>query len=55
MATPAQRELGQEFDEQFKKSSARPGMGKRSKSDDSILPFRKAKRRDDEIKIKIHL
>jgi hypothetical protein len=54
-ATPAQRELGQEFDEQYKKSSSRPGMGKRSKSDDSILPFRKAKRRDDEIKIKIHL
>jgi uncharacterized membrane protein YjjP (DUF1212 family) len=30
-------------------------MGKRSKSDESILPFKKAKRRDDEIKIKIHL
>jgi hypothetical protein len=54
-ATPAQRELGHEFDEQYKKSSTRPGMGKRSKSDESILPFRKAKRRDDEIKIKIHL
>jgi hypothetical protein len=52
-ATPAQRDLGQEFDEQYKKS--RPGMGKRSKSDESILPFKKAKKRDNEIKIKIHL
>jgi hypothetical protein len=53
LATPAQRDLGHEFDEQYKKS--RPGMGKRSKSDESILPFKKAKKRDDEIKIKIHL
>lgn len=53
LATPAQRELGQEFDEQYKKS--RPGLGKRSKSDDSIGPFRKAKRREDDVKIKIHL
>jgi uncharacterized membrane protein YjjP (DUF1212 family) len=52
-ATPAQRELGQGFDEQYKK--ARPGMGKRTKSDESILPFKKAKRREDAIKIKIHL
>lgn len=52
-ATPAQRELGQELDEQYKKS--RPGMGKRSKSDESILPFKKAKRKEEEIKIKIHL
>lgn len=53
LATPAQHDLGQEFDEQYKKS--RPGMGKRSKSDESILGFKKAKRRDNEIKIKIHL
>jgi uncharacterized membrane protein YjjP (DUF1212 family) len=52
-ATPAQTELGQEFDQLYKKS--RPGMGKRSKSDESILPFKKAKRREQEIKIKIHL
>ena len=52
-ATPAQKELGQELDEQYKK--ARPGMGKRSKSDDSILPFKKARRREEEIRIKIHL
>lgn len=51
--TPAQKDLGYEFDEQFKKT--RPGMGKRSKSDESILPFKRAKRREDEIKIKIHL
>ncbi|KAF1912182.1 hypothetical protein BDU57DRAFT_81866 [Ampelomyces quisqualis] len=53
LATPAQGDLGHEFDEQYKK--IRPGIGKRSKSDESILPFKKAKRRDDEIKIKIHL
>jgi hypothetical protein len=53
LATPAQQDLGQEFDEQYKK--ARPGMGKRSKSDESVLGFKKAKRRDNEIKIKIHL
>lgn len=52
-ASPAQTDLGQDFDEQYKKS--RPGMGKRSKSDESILPFKKAKRRENEIKIKIHL
>ncbi|KAI8931609.1 hypothetical protein NX059_011263 [Plenodomus lindquistii] len=53
LATPAQSELGHEFEEQIKK--ARPGMGKRSKSDESILPFKRAKRRENEIKIKIHL
>jgi hypothetical protein len=52
-ATPAQKDLGQEFDEQYKKS--RPGMGKRSKSDESILGLKRAKKRDNEIKIKIHL
>jgi uncharacterized membrane protein YjjP (DUF1212 family) len=52
-ATPAQQELGQEFNEAYKKT--RPGMGKRSKSDESILPFKKAKRKEEEIKIKIHL
>ncbi|KAH9879559.1 hypothetical protein IAQ61_001377 [Plenodomus lingam] len=52
-ATPAQKELGHEFDEQIKK--VRPGMGKRSKSDESILPFKRAKRRENAIKIKIHL
>ncbi|CAO2647590.1 Nn.00g085120.m01.CDS01 [Neocucurbitaria sp. VM-36] len=55
--TPAQKELGVELDEQYKKSRpSRPGMGKRSRSDESILPFKKpGKRRDNEIKIKIHL
>jgi hypothetical protein len=53
LATPAQRDLGQEFDEQYKKT--RPGMAKRSKSDESVFQFKKAKRRDNEIKIKIHL
>lgn len=53
LATPAQRELGNEFGEQYKKS--RPGIGKRTRSDESILPFKKGKRRDEEIKIKIHL
>ncbi|KAL6709799.1 hypothetical protein ACN47E_000584 [Coniothyrium glycines] len=52
-ATPAQADLGHEFDEQYRKT--RPGMGKRSKSDESILPFKKSKRRENEIKIKIHL
>jgi uncharacterized membrane protein YjjP (DUF1212 family) len=53
-AAPAQQELGQEFDQQYKKTT-RPGMGKRSKSDESILPFKKSKRKEEEIKIKIHL
>ncbi|KAJ6279110.1 hypothetical protein J3E71DRAFT_222043 [Bipolaris maydis] len=52
-ATPAQKELGQELDEQYKKT--RPGMGKRSKSDDSILPFKRNRRKEEEIRIKIHL
>ena len=45
--------MGHEASEQYKK--IRPTMGKRSKSDESILPFKKAKKREDEIKIKIHL
>jgi hypothetical protein len=53
LATPAQRELGQEFGEQYKKS--RPGLGKRSKPDESLAPFKKARRREDDVKIKIHL
>lgn len=54
LARPAQRELGSEFEEQYKKT--RPGMGKRSKSDESVLGFKKhAKRRDHDMKIKIHL
>jgi len=52
-ATPAQKDMGHEASEQYKK--IRPTMGKRSKSDESILPFKKAKKREDEIKIKIHL
>lgn len=52
-ATPAQKELGHEAAEQYKRS--RPPMGKRSKSDESIFGVKRAKRRDDEIKIKIHL
>jgi hypothetical protein len=52
-ATPAQHDLGQEFDQQYKK--VRPGMAKRTKSDESVFQFKKAKRRDNEIKIKIHL
>lgn len=52
-ATPASKDVGHELDEQYRK--ARPGMGKRSKSDESIMPFKKAKRREQEIKIKIHL
>ncbi|KAF2123873.1 DUF1212-domain-containing protein [Dothidotthia symphoricarpi CBS 119687] len=54
LARPAQRELGNEFEEQYKK--ARPGMGKRAKSDESVLGFKKAsKRREHDMKIKIHL
>jgi len=52
-ATPAQKELGDEAVEQYKRS--RPAMGKRTKSDESVFGVKKAKRRDDEIKIKIHL
>ncbi|OAL52543.1 DUF1212-domain-containing protein [Pyrenochaeta sp. DS3sAY3a] len=53
-ASSAQKEVGLELDDQYKK--ARPAMGKRSRSDESILPFKKgAKRRAEEIKIKIHL
>jgi hypothetical protein len=53
LATPVQRELGQEFDEQYKKN--RPGLSKRSKPDESLAPFKKGKRREDDVKIKIHL
>lgn len=53
-ASSAQKEVGLELDDQYKKT--RPGMGKRSRSDESVLPFKKgAKRRAEEIKIKIHL
>jgi uncharacterized membrane protein YjjP (DUF1212 family) len=55
LATPAQRDMGHEMEEQYKK--IRPGLGKRTKSDNSVtLAFSKrSKRRDDEYKIKIHL
>jgi uncharacterized membrane protein YjjP (DUF1212 family) len=50
-AAPSQQDLGNEFNEQVKKS--RPGMGKRSKSDESV---KKPKRqRDHDLKIKIHI
>jgi uncharacterized membrane protein YjjP (DUF1212 family) len=50
-AAPSQKDLGNEFDEQVKKT--RPGMGKRSKSDESV---KKPKRqRDHDLKIKIHI
>lgn len=53
-ATPGQTQLGEEFDEKYKKS--RPNIGKRTRSDESILSFKKHnKRRDHDIKIKIHL
>lgn len=50
-AAPSQHDLGNEFNEQVKKT--RPGMGKRSKSDESV---KKPKRqRDHDLKIKIHI
>ena len=50
-AAPSQQDLGNEFEEQVKKT--RPGMGKRSKSDESV---KKPKhRRDNDLKIKIHI
>jgi len=52
-ATPAKMEPGPEFDEKIKKS--RPGMGPRAKSDEKILSFKKVRRRENEIRIKIHL
>lgn len=50
-AAPSQQDLGNEFDEQVKKS--RPGVGKRSKSDDSIK--KPKQRREKDLKIKIHI
>ncbi|KZM21370.1 uncharacterized protein EKO05_0010657 [Ascochyta rabiei] len=50
-AAPSQQDLGNEFDERVKKT--RPGMGKRSKSDESVK--RSNKRRDRDLKIKIHI
>jgi uncharacterized membrane protein YjjP (DUF1212 family) len=53
-AAPSQQDLGNDFEEQVKKT--RPGMGKRSKSDESVLGFKKpSKRRDHDLKIKIHI
>jgi uncharacterized membrane protein YjjP (DUF1212 family) len=53
-AAPSQQDLGNEFEQQVKKT--RPGMAKRTKSDDSILGFKKPnKRREQDLKIKIHL
>ena len=53
-AAPSQQDLGHQFEEQVKKT--RPGMTKRTKSDDSILGFKKPnKRREQDLKIKIHL
>jgi uncharacterized membrane protein YjjP (DUF1212 family) len=53
-AAPSQQDLGHQFEEQVKKT--RPGMAKRTKSDDSILGFKKpSKRREQDHKIKIHL
>ncbi|KAF1925942.1 DUF1212-domain-containing protein [Didymella exigua CBS 183.55] len=50
-AAPSQQDLGNEFHEQVKRT--RPGVGKRSKSDESI---KKPKRqRDRDLKIKIHI
>ena len=50
-AAPSQQDLGNEFEEQVKKT--RPGMGKRSKSDEYI---KKPKRnRENDLKIKIHI
>ncbi|KAJ8117943.1 hypothetical protein OPT61_g978 [Boeremia exigua] len=50
-AAPSQQDLGNEFNEQVKKT--RPGMGKRSKSDESV---KKPKhRREKDLKIKIHI
>ena len=51
-AAPSQQDLGNEFDERVKKTP-RPGMGKRSKSDESVK--KPKQRRDKDIKIKIHI
>ena len=56
LATPAQRDMGHEMGEVYKKQ--RPGMGKRNSSNTSIKSaFSKMSKasRDAEIKIKIHL
>jgi uncharacterized membrane protein YjjP (DUF1212 family) len=54
LATPAQRDMSQEMDTQYKKQ--RPGMGKRQGSDNSITTKAKRKaRKEEEYKIKIHL
>ncbi|KAF1359281.1 DUF1212-domain-containing protein [Lizonia empirigonia] len=50
-AAPSQQDLGNEFEQQVQKS--RPGMGKRSKSEESIK--KSSKRRDNDLKIKIHI
>ncbi|KAJ4334884.1 hypothetical protein N0V95_009052 [Ascochyta clinopodiicola] len=50
-AAPSQQDLGNEFEERVKKT--RPGMGKRSKSDESVKKANK--RRDHDLKIKIHI
>ena len=50
-AAPSQQDLGQEFVEQVKKT--RPGVGKRTKSEESVK--RSKHRRDNDLKIKIHI
>ena len=50
-AAPSQQDLGNEFAEQVKKT--RPGIGKRSKSDESVK--KPKQRRDKDLKIKIHI
>jgi uncharacterized membrane protein YjjP (DUF1212 family) len=57
LATPGQNSFGQDVGEKSKKA-ARPGMGKRNTSDNSIKTvFNKMSKssRDEQIKIKIHL
>ncbi|KAF2732507.1 DUF1212-domain-containing protein, partial [Polyplosphaeria fusca] len=56
LATPAQNSFGQEMGEKYK--SARPTMGKRSKSDNSIssaINKLGKSRREEQFKIQIHL
>ncbi|KAF2624500.1 DUF1212-domain-containing protein [Macroventuria anomochaeta] len=50
-AAPSQQDLGNEFVEQVRKT--RPGMGKRSKSDESVKKPRR--NRENDLKIKIHI
>ncbi|KAF2713765.1 DUF1212-domain-containing protein [Pleomassaria siparia CBS 279.74] len=57
LATPGQNNFGQEMGEKYKKA-VRPGMGKRSGSNNSITSaFGKISKssRDEQLKIKIHL